>query len=427
MNHERTIRVPQVSRLRHGFVALGLFLAVSIAARSNSEAQWQLLDPPTTADLRGIDNVGGGVAWASGTNGTVVRTEDGGYMWQHCSIPPGAEKLDFRGIQAFDENTAIVMSSGPGDQSRLYKTSDGCQSWTLLFTNPDPTGFFDALQFSNHRLGFVLGDPVSTQVRNSREPFTGFALFATEDGGKHFQKWPLEGNKADAKTHGAFAASNSSLFIAWPFLYFGSGGSAGPRIYLNAFQQHIGYPDAHIDIHSGDWHSNSWPIPLAIGESAGVFSVVFLRDQHAEKAEMDTSELPTLHGVAVGGDYLKPEDPTGTAAYSTDGGQHWQAAQTPPHGYRSSVAYDAQYKTWITVGPNGTDISTDDGRTWHPLHPSPAEHDAPDADQHWNALSLPFVVGPHGRVGKLRGDALDSPATPAAQAPKAPAGESSLP
>jgi hypothetical protein len=118
------------------------------------------------------------------------------------------------------------------------------------------------------------------------------------------------------------------------------------------------------------------------------------------------------HWVAVGGDYRKPNDPTGTAAFTTDGGQHWQAAQTPPHGYRSAVAYDADHATWITVGPNGTDISTDDGRTWIPLHPSVTEHDAPDADQHWNALSLPYVVGPHGRVGKLRGDALPGSAKP---------------
>jgi len=33
----------------------------------------------------------------------------------------------------------------------------------------------------------------------------------------------------------------------------------------------------------------------------------------------------------------------------------------PPHGFRSAVAYDEASKTWITVGPNGTDISTDDG------------------------------------------------------------------
>ena len=59
----------------------------------------------------------------------VSPPEDGGYLWQGCAIPPGAEKLDFRGIQAFDENTAIVMSSGKGDLSRLYKTTDGCRTW----------------------------------------------------------------------------------------------------------------------------------------------------------------------------------------------------------------------------------------------------------------------------------------------------------
>ena len=80
--------------------------------------------------------------------------------------------------------------------------------------------------------------------------------------------------------------------------------------------------------------------------------------------------------------------------------------QTPPHGYRSAVAYDPTTKTWITVGPNGTDISTDDGKNWRALHPDPALHEAPDADRNWNALSLPFVVGPHGRIGKLDEAAL---------------------
>ena len=65
-------------------------------------------------------------------------------------------------------------------------------------------------------------------------------------------------------------------------------------------------------------------------------------------------------------------------------------------------------KTWITVGPNGTDISTDDGRNWLPLKPDPAFHEPPDADQHWNALSLPYAVGPHGRIATLRPSALPS-------------------
>jgi hypothetical protein len=33
----------------------------------------------------------------------------------------------------------------------------------------------------------------------------------------------------------------------------------------------------------------------------------------------------------------------------------------------------------------------------------------PDADRNWNALSLPFVVGLHGRIGKLDAQALTPP------------------
>lgn len=110
--------------------------------------------------------------------------------------------------------------------------------------------------------------------------------------------------------------------------------------------------------------------------------------------------------MAVGGDYIKPDDAADSAAFSTDGGDHWTPAQTPPHGYRSAVAYDPTTRTWITVGPNGTDISTDDGKNWHALHPDPTLHEASDADRNWNALSLPFVVGPHGRIGKLDEPAL---------------------
>src|SRR5580698_5922769 len=143
-------------------------------------AQWQIQNSSSTADLRGIDSVGKGIAWASGTNGTVLRTEDGGYLWQTCTIPPGAEKLDFRGIQAFDANTAIVMSSGKGDLSRLYKTTDGCHSWKLIFTNPDKEGFWDAIQMSDANVGWLLGDPVRSQ----------FQLWETADAGRH---WIREG------------------------------------------------------------------------------------------------------------------------------------------------------------------------------------------------------------------------------------------
>ncbi|MEI9980679.1 MAG: hypothetical protein WDN23_17110 [Edaphobacter sp.] len=396
--------------------SLSAVLLLSAAfTTANAHAQFDLEESHTTVSLRGIHSVGRGIAWASGTNGTVLRTEDGGYLWQTCTIPPGAEKLDFRGIQAFDENTAIVMSSGPGDQSRLYKTTDGCQTWKLVFTNPDKEGFWDAISMQSPKKGWVLGDPVNGQF-SFLQYLAGRSEQRTVNGRLEQHTYPdtldnagHESLKADPALQGAFAASNSALFVlpgAYRIYYglppqnskeyvenlvpvdeewFGTGGVGGAFVYIHNINAgdylqygsppHISWNKVQVPLHSGT-------------ASSGVFALCFYK-----------TPQDAVHGIAVGGDYLKADEPAGTAAYTLDGGRNWQSAQTPPHGYRSSVAYDPDQKLWITVGPNGTDISRDDGKNWTPLKPTPQE--PPDADKNWNALSLPFVVGQHGRIGRL--------------------------
>jgi hypothetical protein len=151
-------------------------------------------------------------------------------------------------------------------------------------------------------------------------------------------------------------------------------------------------------------------IPLAISETAGAFSVATSLTGEAplrgkEKWIGGVYGLPVTL-VAVGGDFQHPERSKGTAAFTADGGQHWIASTKPPHGYRSSVVYDDQAKVWIAVGPNGADVSTDDGRNWRALLPNIAIQEPAGADRDWNAISLPFVVGPYGRIGKLSPSAL---------------------
>jgi photosystem II stability/assembly factor-like uncharacterized protein len=368
------------------------FSAILAATPPAIHAQWTMENSNTTADLRGIHNAGDGVAWVSGTNGTVLRTEDGGYVWQSCSIPPGAEKLDFRGIQAFDANTAIVMSSGKGDLSRLYKTTDGCHSWKLLFTNPDTDGFWDAVYFDRGKWGWLLGDPVGDM----------FTIFASDDSGKTWVRQQNKGLSADPKKQGAFAASNSSATGIYGLITFASGGTGGAFAY-SLKQVEICLDDCSKEDLANSEKKSSWErneVPIGNhSEASGIFSI-------AERREPAGTEWWKQKVIAVGGDYLKPDQSSSTAAYSSDGGKTWLPAQAPPHGYRSAVAYDSTTKTWITVGPNGTDISTDDGKNWRALHPDPARHEATDADRNWNALSLPYVVGPHGRIGKLDEAAL---------------------
>ncbi|HTV10178.1 MAG TPA: hypothetical protein VMD97_14130 [Candidatus Aquilonibacter sp.] len=395
--------------------ALALILLAATAATSG--AQWTLQDAHTTADLRGIDNVGHGVAWASGSEGTILRTLDSGRHWQLCAKPPNADHLDFRAVQAFDNNTALIMSSGKGDLSRLYKTTDGCQTWTLLFTNPDKDGFWDALQFerksepptnrvahpstqskggvsrvvardADHNFGVLLGDPVDGH----------FAIFLTFDGGATWKRDPMQVKAT--QDEGVFAASNSSLIVSsLGDRAFCTGGPSGARVvHHNTGIEDTTGPNVFHDPKTG-WATSLWFEQLASTqktESSGCFSI----------AEHNGVR------VAVGGDYKHPDQSSSTAWTSEllprKSDDALRTALAPPHGYRSAVAYDSKFNTWITVGPNGTDISTDDGRNWRALHPDPKYNEASDADQHWNALSLPYVVGPHGRIGTLRPSALQT-------------------
>jgi photosystem II stability/assembly factor-like uncharacterized protein len=342
-----------------------------------AHAQWDIQTSGTTASLRGIDALGNGIAWASGSEGTVLHTTDNGAHWQRCTTPPDAEKLDFRGIQAFDANTAIVMSSGKGDLSRLYKTTDGCQTWKLVFTNPDPQGFWDAI-VAKQGSGLLIGDPVANR----------FEIYTADDAG--LENWARIGETSSLANirfdlnaypgESLYAASNSVLHGSSKGFLFASGGPLGAKLSLASWEH------GYIAFKSS--------IPLATGATSGAFSIA--------AAGQSTVSFGQL--VAVGGNYAAADDRSGTSAWSKDGGEHWKPSKTQPHGYRSAVAYDAATKTWITVGPNGTDISTDDGRNWRALKPLPGQPD--DADQHWNALSLPFVVGPHGRIGILNPQAL---------------------
>ena len=185
-------------------VRLALSFAVLLFA-VHANAQWLLQSSVTTADLRGIDSKGDRVAWASGTNGTVLRTSDGGDTWQACAIPPDAAHLDFRGVQAFDANTAVVMSYGKGSLSRLYKTSDGCHSWKLVFTNPDADGSWSALKFAfgeenrPYRTGTLYGDPVKEE----------FTEFVTHDFG---ETWTPSG--ASVSTSGRNTVRGKQFVVA---------------------------------------------------------------------------------------------------------------------------------------------------------------------------------------------------------------------
>ena len=259
----------------------------------------------TTASFRGLSATSGMVVWASGTNGTVIRTTDGGEHWDVRTVA-GAERLDFRGIVAFDAENAIIMSSGNAEEglARIYTTQDGGKNWKLTSENKTKGVFLDGIAFWDRQHGIVLSDPVDGK----------FVLFATSDGGESWKRIVPENLPAALPREGSFAASNSSLVVLGEKdVWFATGGAGTGRVFHSADR------GAH-------WTVSESAI-FAKSASMGIFSLAF------EDAN---------HGVAVGGDYAHPGEVSGTNVNVTsDGGATWQVMKAGdiPNVYFSSVAY----------------------------------------------------------------------------------------
>ncbi len=230
-----------------------LILSLSLLVFSQP-FHWTAVTTGVEARLRGVSAVSDRVAWASGTNGTVLRTTDGGVSWHRLTIP-GSEKLDFRDIDAVDERTAYALSIGPGELSRIYKTTDAGLTWTEQFVNRDPKAFYDAMAFWDGQRGVAVSDSVDGQ----------FVVLTTRDGGASWTRVPSAGLPAALPNEGFFAASGTNVTVAAPnHVWLGTGAASEARV-----------------LHSSDG-GRTWVVsktPLAAGPSAGIFSDRVLRYQ----------------------------------------------------------------------------------------------------------------------------------------------------
>ena len=305
-------------------VALLVSLADSGPLHSQS-SPWTPLSSGVTARLRGLSAVSPRVAWASGSGGTVIRTDDGGATWTRLAVPD-SEALDFRDIDAVDDRTAYVLSIGEGDASRIYKTADAGRTWTLQFRNTDRLAFYDAMAFRDARHGFAFSDRVGGRL----------VIIRTDDGGAHWSRIE-QGLPPALENEGAFAASGTNIAIS------------GDRIWIATSRSRV----LRSEDDGRTWSAVSTPVPD--GPSAGLFSIAFTsRDR----------------GIVGGGDYKVEAAASGNAAVTSDGGRTWTVVKGLA-GFRSAVGYVAAGggapEGVIAVGPNGSDYSTDGGRTWKAL------------------------------------------------------------
>ena len=315
------------------------------------------LDSGTKARLQAVSAASNGVIWASGLEGTYTRSVDGGQTWT-AGVVPGAEALQFRDVHAVDRSTAYLLSSGPGDVSRIYKTTDGGETWQLQHTNPEPEGFYDCMDFWDASHGFVYGDSVDGRM----------SLLVTTDG----SGWTaVEADRLPAPLpgEGGFAASGTcaqALGDADGFVGMGVGGARLLRTRDRGER----------------WEVSRTPVP-GDNDTSGLTSVAF---------------LPSGEGVAAGGDISAPDAYVDNVAVTEDfGGSWWLVAGPTFPGAIYGIAFvpGAPTLTLVAVGPGGASYSTDNGGSWSSIAD----------DDYWSLDFTPsgvgFLVGPDGRLSKL--------------------------
>jgi photosystem II stability/assembly factor-like uncharacterized protein len=296
-------------------------------AASAGTLRWTALKTGVNADFRGLSVVNGQVVWAGGHGGTIARTTDGGQSWHRINPPPGADAMDFRDVQAFDADSAVVMHAGT--PTYLFKTTDGGKSWRMTFDgSTEPYAFLNGVAFWNRDHGVAFGDPVDGRV----------LILLTDDGGESWRHIATEGNPPVVPGEIGFAASGTSVAVfgdshAWIGL-----GGVGARVLRST--------DA-----GRTWRMSATPLASAC-DFCGVYSLAF-RD--------------ASHGLAVGGNSQDHASADKNAAVSPDGGRTWTLlTNAPPTGYRSCVAYrpGSNPGEFVAVGVSGSDWSSDDGMSW---------------------------------------------------------------
>jgi len=274
----------------------------------------------STASLRGLSVVDEYTAWASGASGTVLRTTDGGDSWQDVSVP-GADSVDFRDVEGFSAEEAIILSAGsPG---LIYKTIDGGNNWNLVHEDKRPEIFFDAMDFWDKKSGIAFSDAIDGQV----------VIITTNDYGESWQT--LQGPVA-LPGEGGFAASGTCLT------------TVGDSMVWIA----LGTPQSRV-IYSADrgktWAVYNTTMAQDVG-GAGIFSLAF---------------SSTEYGIAVGGNYTLPNDSSKVIAITEDGGKTWQLLNNRGvNGYKSAVANIRDSENWLCAGPTGVNFSSDNGKNW---------------------------------------------------------------
>lgn len=323
------------------------------------KSPWKEIEVSTKSNLHGLHATNKNVIWVCGDDGTALLSSDGGVSWRESKVedpdyPEGPLLVD---IYGFDDATAIAISAE--NPAKIYRTTSGGLRWKTILQYPGDNIFFRSLSFWDEQRGVVMGNAVDGRM----------LLLRTSDGGVTWKRLrsehrpPMNGGETAMIGNGSSMEAKGSQMLV-----VGLGGAE------------TGSRDSSRVLVSTDF-CNTWlsgSVPVRRSETGGIFSVHFATEKD---------------GVVIGGDVNNPDATDRVYAVTSDGGNSWGVPSPafPPSGFRSCVAQfvDGKEIKLVSVGPSGTDLSTDLGNKWRKV-----------SDKGFRVIGF----APEGKIGFAAGD-----------------------
>jgi photosystem II stability/assembly factor-like uncharacterized protein len=301
------------------------------------------------------------------SDGTVIRTDDGGRTFsQRTALPETrASQGSFvpQGVAFTSATTGVAVLTGGG--GRIYRTTDGGTSWTLI-SNAVPQ--LRAVEFISPSVGYAVGDQG--------------AFLRTLDGGASFSPRPMTGAANGLRLTSLDCASATTCLMATAdpsrLIRTGDGGntstavSAAPRRLSG-----VGFSSATRAV--------------AVGESGTTVSSDDAGLNFSPVGQRLASAGTTLRSVF--GNRAYAPGSSGRVARTLDGGATWQSIGVSTAARVADVSFPTP-ATGFALDSSGSALRTDNaGGSWQLLDTGTSANPAAILALDANRILL---VGPRG-------------------------------
>ncbi len=332
--------------------ALSIICLLVAFPKSNLAQDVKILTKGTNSSLRGLSVVDENIVWASGSNGKVVKTTDGGASFKWFTVQ-GYEQRDFRDIHAFDSSNAVIIAIDT--PALILKTNDGGRSWYKVFEDSRAGMFLDAIHFEGKH-GVVIGDPIDGR------PF----IANTNNNGETWQVQFLQ-NDCQQTINGEafFAASGSNIQL------LKRGDGYFPLFVSGGIQSRLFFQGQCI------------ALPMQSGKNYTGANGLFFSNRLKK-------------GVIIGGDFSDAKR-SDSAMVVFELGKTLKIGQPTsiPAGYKSGVAFLGKDDI-ITCGTTGVDKWSASKNKWTNL--SSQSFHAVQSDKNHKIL---YLCGSNGYIAKI--------------------------